>query len=368
MKTYRPLVIMESIILLIFSISLIYMTFVFLESGNKDLKLFDNKINYLKDSNYNFKVFKPGEEFLNIFEDSELIDKMFPYNQKFININNERIALIYSNSSNLNITEFNNDLLIEEIKEDTDNYIYIDEKFKNEFNVNLGDEINVSFNGFGETMIITKVFESNNYYDEPVAYFNSDKYSILSTNDFDGIYLTSKDNGKLAEYLKNNYIPYGLMLSQSDFESQYEYEMYVENFKKEQLGSNIFNKDLSLKNEEQVYSYLKSNAINKQKNYVLIMSVIVFATIIKIVFGRSFLYNYESEHRVSLNKNNVLLIQRVFNIALIIIMYLIHLIKLKTTNNIAYFKKPFNILIIITIIILVVSESISRQLSKNKKK
>ena len=153
------------------------------------------------------------------------------------------------------------------------------------------------------------IFETNTILDNGSVFFLY-KGNVKNTIDSQiktrlyGALIDAKDNQNCYQYLKESYVPYGRMLSRDYFDSDKEYNIYVEKFINDDYTSEIYNKQSSYDATKNNYSYLIKETTFK----ILIGSVISNAIMLLLCFipiiGAKYETSYEKRTKTAISNSS----------------------------------------------------------------
>lgn len=155
--------------------------------------------------------------------------------------NSVRTKAMFSESDNLEITPFNNERLVCE-KEGGE--LYITKSIAEYFEANTGDEVTVGIADKSITLKVGKIFLDDAEKEGKVIFTLTDslKDEILTDKmSLTGVYIEANDKTAVKNYLKS-YIPMGRLLTRDNFDSDLQYDSYVEDFMSRDYSSLINDK------------------------------------------------------------------------------------------------------------------------------
>lgn len=227
----------------IHSILLLLVLFVLGNKVVQDNSLIEDKSSFYNSVNSNFIVYGLNSSQQEEFRNMDNVDYVYSYylyeTNATISVNGFKTNIAIYCDSDLSNTPFSNDRLIE--SQDATNPIYIDYKFSKTYNLKLNDSINIKL---GTSIIEAKVsgiYKTNYLNDAQVMIKYSDYKSSIDSM-FDSFetnysYIHTNDAESFDAYLKTNYVPKAFMQTREDFNSDIDYEIYLNSY----LNKNYYN-------------------------------------------------------------------------------------------------------------------------------
>lgn len=227
-------------------------------------KQVENETDYYGNIDFDFIIPKPWYSQISEIESMDFINSVIPYymtsKKASINGSNSKLDFyILENNSDLTKTPYTVKLLITG-KMPANNEALIDENVQKKLNVNIGDELKVSFGKESCNFKISGVVKSNKFASNPTVmiYFDGAVKkgieSSINTLSYSGAYVDAKDVSIAENYLNNEYRAKGKIGDKS---------WYPDNEAYEYTKSSI--ESLSVSNEIANVPSLKANSLSKYK-------------------------------------------------------------------------------------------------------
>jgi hypothetical protein len=273
--------------------------FFIIKSGVNDYETYYQRTSYLKQAEYDFKVYRPANHQIDDIASHASIDAVFPFYLRSATINllnhqdKKPITIKFAKDLyDLNLTEFSDKRLIEASTEATqDAQIYIDEIASKTLGLSLNDKVNINITGLDVlTFSITRIYENHGFYQEGIVFFyytpQIEQAFILNELHlrYEGMYIKSKDTVATHSFLQT-YVPLGNLLPAIYFGSQSEYDQYVINFMNQDYSSQIFIKSNVLNERELNNHYLLESANSKQIYAAIFLGLGTLLLSLKVVYG-----------------------------------------------------------------------------------
>ncbi|MFH5881292.1 hypothetical protein [Liberiplasma polymorphum] len=278
-------------------------------SINQNATYYD-RISYLLNSDYDFKVYKPLDTQVDEVLSHPSVESVFPYYLRNATLSTEgkntQVKAIFSYPEYpINLTEFSDYRLIASIDDSNiENALYIDQSTAISLNLNLGDEVFLNIANFDQLLFtVTRIHEKNHFYDQPTVFFHiydQNEYVFFNESsqlNFEGIYIKSNNLEGTWNYLKN-YVPYGNLLSEDYFGSQSEYELYLSNFENQDYSSQVFVKS------DVLNSRIDNNRHLLERSSSLLTFSIIFLGFGYLLIALKTLYGVQFAQRIELISNN----------------------------------------------------------------
>ena len=259
--------------------------------------------NLVSISNLDFKIPSPSLEQIKSIENMNAVDNVFPFFDTFTSIcvgKNELkdsyvmiIPLQYKN-----VYPFVNDrLFIKGEKENDDNVLFVDYSFSKRNGVNIGSPIALLIGNKEKEYKVSGIVNnfsdflssSENQRDVVLLFIDIEElYSYIEKEiSYSSAYIRCNDADAFKQYL-TTYKPYGRMRSKDSFDSEQEYNEYVDYFEKGQYEAEILS--LEFRNE--------LNNSNTGLKFVLIFTcvsfIIILISIILVATDKTLVYNSKS--------------------------------------------------------------------------
>lgn len=175
------------------------------------------------------------------------IDAVTPYYYKAINVIQDSKTVmsnlfVIESEDKLSNTVFSEKLKISCLHSTTKNPVYISDDIANTLNVDVGDIIVVALNNSQIEYSIKGIFRSDgrNVGGTLIAIFEEDtKNTIGEGAKYNGAYICSNDNAASKAFLES-YKPEGDLRSRDEFDSDEQYQLYLENRSKNTYSSSTF--------------------------------------------------------------------------------------------------------------------------------
>ncbi len=337
----------------------ILLLFVLLVFGNKivvnnvtasDKKDFYNKIET------NYIIYGLNEEQQNEYNSFDDIDFIYSYYRYETNITIDDKSYmnyigIYTNDNICN-TPFDEFRLIE--KSTNQNPVYVDYNFASKNNVSLNDTIQLKLGKSIVDATISGIYGTN-YLDDihvMILYkdFKSSVDSMFEKFETNFSYIHTTNSESFDKYLKSNYIPKAFMKTRDDFDSDFDYAIYLKNYNSKEYYNS--------ENVKQIVSDGLKVISSNSKNYIIIsillllIGIIIGDFIIAIIFKKKLkLVSFSSNNYKSYSKYHFYSMYASFVIGFIC-MYIISLTYSSSIVKISFANVILNILPIIATFII----------------
>jgi hypothetical protein len=313
---------------------------------------YNDKVSYLENSRYDFKIFSPTLSQVQEFENSFGINNILPFYKSNAQIRlegqntSEVVLSVFSEESyDINLTEFNDHrLLMSAVSATEAEEIYIDQKTATLLNASPGDMVLLTVSGGSEAHFeLTRIYENFNFYDQGTVFFyytetikETVNSNLINERKIEGIYLSTDDVVATKQYLEDNYIPFGNLLPYPSiyFSSQLEYDQYVQDFIEDYKGSQIFYKSEVLEQVKINNEHLLESTITIKYTSSFILFVGTLFVSIKVMYGHKKAKDLERKTNSNIKKTDFLFM--FLQTDMIVAMVLIELILLFKLANLNY--------------------------------
>ena len=248
---------------------------------------FNIRANSYYSVDYDFKLNSPSYNEIKEIKKLDSVDKVFYYYElnAYLKSNDNDIYVNadFSTSVDFYASDFNDKRVIEMSKIKYNNYIYIENTVKDKLGINLNDELNLTFNGKDFfTFIVQGIYLDSNNMINPKVYFhysNDVKDFVKSTITTSLVYKEALIKAEYQQYTKclndlTHFGPEGLMKNKSDFNSEDEYNNYVQEFRENDYSNSIV----------KISDFLNSSNIEYARYNNVLLRTFIFLAIIIIVF------------------------------------------------------------------------------------
>lgn len=288
MKNIKSLISLASVIfhcIIIFLIVTILGSKIVINKVNKE-----DRIKFNDTVNTNYIVYGLSEKQQEEFETLEYIDYVYSYylyetNVSIKNNTYKNSIYIYSDSD-CSKTPFADSRLIENTQ--TNNKVYIDYYYASLYDLSLNSEITLYLDNNAYKLNVAGIYETN-YLEDVHVMINYNDY----TDTLDKIFIKSRTNNSYIHttntidfetYLHENYIPEAFMLVREDFDSDIDYQIYLESYKSKNYYNNYNVQALSTMNLDTYTSNVSK--YNKISVIGIIISVLIVDTLVSIIYKR----------------------------------------------------------------------------------
>lgn len=246
-----------------------------------------DKISYYDDNGFDLIVLGASSNQVSEFKEKNFVNDAVSASRISLYINtgsyeDYQNVLVFDKEEDLKYTEFTESRILSQSNEITD-YIYADYKFCQLHNVKLGSIIKISVSGSYKDFTISRVYRTDYSYPEGTLIGLKNIITIASTKS-QNVYLTSNNLSELKSYL-NDYKPMGTFLDKTSFQTDEEYEAYVDDFNsKNYYSSCVIELEEDLNQVKMEYQ-TKISKVNK-RFYVslVVVTLIVFLTSMMVFF------------------------------------------------------------------------------------
>ena len=197
----------------------------------KDVKSLYN----LEKTSVDFIVSAPSSEQVDELESLSHVDSVVPYVFRSVDVasnkkNIETNLVIIDNGDLLSSTVFSDDLLIDGIRQQSDNPLYISDDFATTAKLSVGDEVEISLNGTVVHFEVEGIYGSDhrNVGGTIITILSEDVLDALGDSiRYSGAYICSNDINETMEYL-DDYQPLGDLRSRDEYDSDEAYQIYLD--------------------------------------------------------------------------------------------------------------------------------------------
>ena len=336
----RLLIIIETIAFITTIISCAFMNFTLKDKNRYDSEYVD-KYSYYYDCGFDLLVSGASNEQLTGFDNNSNVTHMSKAAKLSLNVktdNNEdyRNIVIFDSYSDFEFSEFSSKRIVKECKTD-DKSVAIDYKFSQLYNVNIGDKIIITANGKNNAVTISKIYRTDYLYTDGIIIATKDILDVNSKSYF--AYLSSSNVNELKNELKT-YKPMGNILPQTPYQTDEEYQKYLDEFYSKDYFSTCI-MDISSQGKQTLELY-DDNIKTANKRFILsiVVSSLLCAT---VSFGCFFinaknkkdkLYKYIRDH----GNKKIISLFSIFNLSFIAMVIICSLITFKISlSNLSVF-------------------------------
>lgn len=240
--------------------------------------------------NNNYIVYGLSEKQQEEFKTLEYIDYVYSYYLYETNVsvknNTYKNSIYIYSDADYSKTPFADSRLIENTQ--TNNKVYIDYYYASLYDLSLNSEITLYLDNNAYKLNVAGIYETNYLEDVHVMINYNDYTDIL-----DKIFIKSKTNNSYIHttnstdfeaYLHENYIPEAFMLVRDDFDSDIDYQIYLESYKSKNYYNNYNVQALSNMNLDTYTSNVSK--YNKISVICIIISVLIVDTLVSIIYKR----------------------------------------------------------------------------------
>lgn len=317
-------------------LSSVTMSFGFVKSGFESSASYNEKVSAYEKTEYDYIVYSPIESQIAELKNEQSIKEVFEYylydsTVTFGDKDFTTKSMFSANTDSLHISSFNDSRILKGSYSLLEKNVYLDEVVAKELNANVGDVINVALGkGVVLNLTVSAIFETNTLFENGSIFFsysgdNKSNIDSKRTVSLSGALIQANALQECFEYLKS-YKPYGEMLSRDYFESDLEYEQYVDDFEKADYSSRIFKKQAYLESIQQSNSGLLKSADSKIKTGAIIASIMMLFVIFMSIYAIKFESDFEKQTKTSIpNKkyrigvNSIIMLAYALNFALTLV-------------------------------------------------
>lgn len=305
----------------------------FIGSAVKKSNEYNYKLSVTEKSDYDYRVYYPLKSQIDEMKEEESIDKVFPYyNYKatlsFNNKQYETRAIFTYDESNKNISEYNENRLMKGKLSDEKNYIILDGVSAGKLGARIGDTVKIALSKTEYMDVyVAGIVETNTFYETGAVYLDyskdvkdeiDSKYEELSLN---GVLIKESDPSCLT-YLKS-YVPLGDMLTRDYFNTDNEYNSYVDNYMNADYSSKIYNKKvvlISLKNNNETLYKESYGAIMRG---AIVMGIMLFALVIETIVAYIYLARYRKIYKTTISSKEFIFKYFVKNVLSFVVLWIV---------------------------------------------
>lgn len=185
-------------------------------------------------------------------------------------------------------TPFDEKRLISKTTVDS-NPIYVDYSFAMKYGLSLKDSFKVKLGKTNVDMTISGIYKTN-YLEDTHVFIYRDDFKETIDSLFEGFktnysYIYASNTETFDAYMKKNYVPKAFMLNRSDFDSDIDYQIYLQNYYSKIFYNSTNVKSVSIEVENARVDNAKKNTL-----FSLLMScfgVLLTGLLMAIVYQRS---------------------------------------------------------------------------------
>ena len=289
-KSLRKLFLIISAIGCVFSLGGSIVCGTFVKTHTENVAEYQDTDEFYSSKGFDLIVQGPSKEQIDGFKVRQDVSHCVSYLEieLFIKIQNSQKqsnVLVFDNIEELKYTE-NTDERIIKNKEGLTNPVYIDYQFSKINNLKIGDKFLVYIDSSPKECSVARIYKTDFLYKKGVIIASTE---IVPSSIKSGVYLKSNNFVSLREELKS-YKPLGTLLPKTQYQTDEQYQQYVDEFYAKDYSSYIF----GIKNEEMSKTAL-SKAESSKKG--IVVSSIIFGVLLLLVSLGSFIL-------VAKNKND----------------------------------------------------------------